>query len=515
MIDGGVQVINAGLPLIVEGVPAPDVTQLDWRPPAFSDLAAARAMVALDDETTAAANAAAIAAVHAVRPRVVGIRPARAAIDALAGPARTMLHAGPPIEYSRMCGPMRGALVGAALLEGWAATPAEAERALAAGEIAVEPCHHHGRRRPDGRRGLPVDAGLAGHRRRRPAPRHAFATLNEGLGTVLRFGAYGPEVIDRLRWMSEVLGPVLDAAIQASEPIDVTTLIGQALAMGDEGHNRSVAASALLARRLAPAIAPLDGAVEVLRFLAGNDHFALNLSMAAAKLCMDAAAHVPDSSLVTVMSRNGVEFGIRVAGTGDRWYTAPVGPADGLFFPGYGPDDANPDMGDSAITETLGIGGFAMAASPSITTFVGGTPADALAASRSMRRITLAPHPAFPLPPLNFAGSPSGIDVLKVLDTCELPLINTGIAHREAGVGPDRRRHRHRPTRGVPRGGARPGRGRGSGDMIEPATVVLIAIGGNALVHEGESGSLCRQQERSAAFAGRSSSWSRTGGGCS
>jgi len=435
VIDGGVQVINTGLPLIVEGVPAPDVTQLDWRPPAFSDLAAARAMVALDDETTAAANAAAIAAVHAVRPRVVGIAPARAAIGALAGPGRTMLHAGPPIEYSRMCGPMRGALVGAALLEGWATTPGEAERALAAGEIAVEPCHHHGAVGPMAgvvSPSMPVwqvtdDAG--------PAPQHAFATLNEGLGTVLRFGAYGPEVIDRLRWMSDVLGPVLDAAVRASEPIDVTTLIGQALAMGDEGHNRSVAASALLARRLAPAIAPLDGAVEVLQFLAGNDHFALNLSMAAAKLCMDAAANVPGSSLVTVMSRNGVEFGIRVAGTGDRWYTAPVGPANGLFFPGYGPDDANPDMGDSAITETLGIGGFAMAASPSITTFVGGTPADALAASRSMRRITLAPHPAFPLPPLNFAGSPSGIDVLKVLDTCELPLINTGIAHREAGVG--------------------------------------------------------------------------------
>jgi len=275
----------------------------------------------------------------------------------------------------------------------------------------------------------------AGPHRSGHQPRHAFATLNEGLGTVLRFGAYGPEVVDRLRWMSEVLGPVLDAAVRASEPIDVTTLIGQALAMGDEGHNRSVAASALLARRLAPAIAPLDGAVEVLRFLAGNDHFALNLSMAAAKLCMDAAAHVPGSSLVTVMSRNGVEFGIRVAGTGDRWFTAPVGPAVGLFFPGYGPEDANPDMGDSAITETLGIGGFAMAASPSITSFVGGTPADALAASRSMRRITLAAHPAFPLPPLNFAGSPSGIDVLRVLDTGELPLINTGIAHREAGVG--------------------------------------------------------------------------------
>jgi len=432
VIAGGVQVVNAGLPLIVEGVPAADVTQLDWRPPAFSDVAAARAMIALDDETTAAANAAAIAAVHAVRPRVEGIRPARAVIDALAGPGRTMLHAGPPIAFARMCGPMRGALVGAALLEGWATTPEDAERALAAGEIVVEPCHHHGAVGPMA--GV-VSPSMPVWQVGDDTGGRAFATLNEGLGKVLRFGAYGPEVIERLRWMAEVLGPVLDAAIRASEPIDVMTLIGQALGMGDEGHNRSVAASALLARRLAPAIAPLDGGVEVLTFLAGNDHFALNLSMAAAKLCMDAAADVPNSSLVTVMSRNGVEFGIRVAGTGDRWFTAPVGPADGLFFPGYGPADANPDMGDSAITETLGIGGFAMAASPSITTFVGGTPADALAASRAMRRITLAPHPAFPLPPLNFVGSPSGIDVLKVLDTCELPLINTGIAHRDAGVG--------------------------------------------------------------------------------
>jgi Protein of unknown function (DUF1116) len=432
VIAGGVQVVNAGLPLIVEGVPASDVTQLDWRPPAFSDIAAACAMIALDDETTAAANGTAIAAVHAVRPRVEGIRPARTVIAALAGPGRTMLHAGPPIAFARMCGPMRGALVGAALLEGWATAPADAERALAAGEIVVEPCHHHGAVGPMA--GV-VSPSMPVWQVGDDTGGHAFATLNEGLGKVLRFGAYGPEVIDRLRWMAEVLAPVLDAAIRASEPIDVMTLIGQALGMGDEGHNRSVAASALLARRLAPAIAPLDGAVEVLTFLADNDHFALNLSMAAAKLCMDAAAHVPDSSLVTVMSRNGVEFGIRVAGTGDRWFTAPVGPADGLFFPGYGPADANPDMGDSAITETLGIGGFAMAASPSITTFVGGTPADALAASRAMRRITLAPHPAFPLPPLNFVGSPSGINVLKVLDTGELPLINTGIAHREAGVG--------------------------------------------------------------------------------
>jgi hypothetical protein len=266
----------------------------------------------------------------------------------------------------------------------------------------------------------------------------AYASLNEGLGKVLRFGAYDEEVLGRLAWMRDVLGPTLDAAIQRTGPVDITSLIGQALSMGDEGHNRNVASTSLLARRLAPALAahePNADAVRVLEFLAGNDHFALNISMAGAKLAMDRAIDVPDSTLVTAMSRNGVEFGLRVAATGTEWFTTPVGPADGLFFPGYGPEDANPDLGDSAITETLGLGGFAMAASPAITRFVGGTPDDALEATRSMRRITLAPHPAFPLPPLNFAGTPSGIDVLRVLDTGVLPLINTGIAHREAGVG--------------------------------------------------------------------------------
>jgi len=312
---------------------------------------------------------------------------------------------------------------------------------LAAGEIAVEPCHHHGAVGPMAgvvSPSMPVwevtdDAGphRSGHQ-----PRHAFATLNEGLGTVLRFGAYGPEVVDRLRWMSEVLGPVLDAAVRASEPIDVTTLIGQALAMGDEGHNRSVAASALLARRLAPAIAPLDGAVEVLRFLAGNDHFALNLSMAAAKLCMDAAAHVPGSSLVTVMSRNGVEFGIRVAGTGDRWFTAPVGPAVGLFFPGYGPEDANPDMGDSAILEAVGLGAFSMAAAPAVAGFVGaGGFREAVATTRAMSELAAARHPQWQIPALEFAGAPIGIDVRRVVETRIAPAINTGIAHKRAGVG--------------------------------------------------------------------------------
>ncbi|GEN81429.1 YlbE family protein [Actinotalea fermentans] len=430
MITGGIRVLNVGLPVIVEGVPAQDVVQLDWRPPAFGDAEAARLAVALDDDVTREANRRAMAAVHAVRPQLVRIRPAREVVPGM-DQGRTLLHAGPPIEVARMCGPMRGALVGAALFEGWAATPAEAEHLLDTGQIAVDPCHHHGAVGPMAGVVAPSMPVLVVE----DGGRQAYASLNEGLGKVLRFGAFDDEVVTRLRWMRDVLGPVLDATLAAAGPVDVTSLIGQALAMGDEGHNRNMAATSLLTRRLAPFVAQHEHGVEALRFLAGNDHFALNLSMAGAKLSMDAAVGVEGSTVVTAMARNGVEFGLRVAGTGERWFTAPVGPADGLFFPGYGIEDANPDLGDSAITETLGIGGFAMAASPAITQFVGGTPDDAVETTRRMRRITTGPHPAFPLPPLNFAGSPSGIDVLKVLDTGVLPVINTGIAHKEAGVG--------------------------------------------------------------------------------
>jgi hypothetical protein len=437
MIAGGVRVVNAGLPLIVEAVPPGDVLQLDWRPPGFGDAEVARLGLALDDDVTTAANATAIGLVHASRPLITGIRPASEVIAGIAE-GRTLLHAGPPIEFERMCGPMRGALIGAALFEGWADDPDAALGLLRSGAITLEPCHHHDAVGPMAGVLAPSMPVFIAEESTGDGGRRAFASLNEGLGKVLRFGAYDSEVLDRLAWMRDVLGPTVDAAIQASGPVDTTSLISQALAMGDEGHNRNLASTSLLTRRLAPFIAAQADATAIettLNFLAANDHFALNISMAGAKLAMDAAVGVENSTLVTTMARNGVEFGLRVAATGTEWFTTPVGPADGLFFPGFGPEDANPDLGDSAITETLGLGGFAMAASPAITRFVGGTPDDALEATRSMRRITLAPHPAFPLPPLNFAGTPSGIDVLAVIETGELPMINTGIAHKEPGIG--------------------------------------------------------------------------------
>jgi hypothetical protein len=266
----------------------------------------------------------------------------------------------------------------------------------------------------------------------------AHATLNEGLGKVLRFGAYDASVMARLHWFADVFGPSLATVLRATGPIDLKAITAQALQMGDEGHNRNVAATSLLTRSLAPAMVaalPASAAEAALTFLRGNDHFFLNLSMAACKSALDAAHGVDGSTVVTAMSRNGVDFGIRLSGTGDQWFTAPVGVPDGLYFPGYGPEDANPDLGDSAITETAGIGGFAMATAPAIVRFVGGTPADAIAFTRLMDRITLVRNSAYGLPALGFAGTPTGIDARRVLETGIAPVINTGIAHREAGVG--------------------------------------------------------------------------------
>jgi hypothetical protein len=327
--------------------------------------------------------------------------------------------------------------VGAILYEGWAASPEEAFKLAGSGKVRFAPCHHHGAVGPMAgviSPSMPVwivenaDGG-----------KRAYSNMNEGLGKVLRFGANGKEVIDRLKWIAEVLGPVLQAGLKKLGPVEMKPLIAQALHMGDECHNRNAAASSLFFRRFAPAALQADVPPEQLReslaFMAGNDHFFLNLSMATCKAMLDAAHGVKGSALVTAMARNGVRFGIRISGAGDAWFEAEALPVDGLYFPSYGPGDAARDLGDSAITETAGIGGFAMAAAPAIVQFVGGTPADAIANTMSMTHITVGRNNAFTLPALNFTGTPAGIDARRVLDTSILPIINTGIAHKKAGIG--------------------------------------------------------------------------------
>src|SRR3954468_544662 len=362
------------------------VTDVDWRPPGFGspeDLT----QLALDPRR-AAATRVAVERVLAAGSVLVDVRPAREVLDL---GDRVLLHSGPPLTWETASGPMRGALIGATLFEGWADDVEDAERILAAGEITLDPCHHH--------RTVGPMAGVTS-----PSmwmwclkdPVHggqAFCNLNEGLGKVLRMGAFDEEVQTRLAWMRDVLGPVLQRAVRSMpEPLDAKSVLAQMLQMGDEGHNRNRAGSLMTLRELSPAIvavdAPSSDIAAVLTFIGGNEHFFLNLGMPTAKLAMDAARDVPGSSMVTVMARNGTEFGIQTAGTGDRWFTGPANTPVGLFLGDYGPDDANPDIGDSAIMETYGVGGFAMAAAPAIVRFVGGTVPDALATTERMYQVT-------------------------------------------------------------------------------------------------------------------------------
>jgi hypothetical protein len=433
-------VINVGLQGFADNIAAAggSVTQLSWAPPAGADAALGRTLAALvGNPVVEEANTTAYARYLAAQPRLVDLVLAHEAIAGLAEGQRRILHSGPPIEWAAMCGPQQGAITGAILYEGWAGSLESAERLAASGAIALDPCHEHGAVGPMAGIISPsmpvwvVENTDHGNR--------AFCNLNEGLGKVLRFGANSPEVLDRLRWLGTEFFTVMQTAVRRLDDPDLKPLMAQALHMGDEVHNRNAAASALLFKRLTLALlgAGLDsGAVErSLRFVAGNDHFFLNISMAACKSMSDAAHGVPGSSMVTVMSRNGVNFGIRLSGTGDQWFQAPANPVDGLYFPGYSVEDAAADLGDSAITETNGLGGFAMAASPAIVQFVGGTPADATANSRRMLSITLGANPAFTLPALNFGGTPAGIDAVLVADSGVLPIINTGIAHAKAGIG--------------------------------------------------------------------------------
>ena len=268
----------------------------------------------------------------------------------------------------------------------------------------------------------------------------SYSTVNEGLGKVLRFGANSQEVLDRLRYIKEEFFPVMRSVVELAGGVDLKNLTAQGLSMGDECHNRNKATTALLLRDLLPFFMEADFPAEVrnkaMLFLRGNEHYYLNLSMAACKCTLDAAHGVPNSTIVTTMARNGVEFGIRVSGMPvDCWFTGPAQRVEGLLFPGFQEEDAALDLGDSAITETCGIGGFAMAAAPAIVQFVGGCVEDAFRYSRQMYEITETESGSFFLPPLDFRGSATGIDLRKVVEAGILPVINTGIAHREAGVG--------------------------------------------------------------------------------
>ncbi len=436
MTAGGsdLTVVTAGVTMLADALRDQGVATVDvaWTPPVAGtedDLTA----VMLDPRRVPA-NARAHAAMTAAAAALVDVRPADEALGLRAG---HFLHAGPPITWDRMSGPLRGALIGAVVYEGLADSTDHAEARLGAGDFTFEPAHHHGAVGPMA--GVVSGSMWMFELYDETSGNRSWCSLNEGLGKVLRYGAYSPEVIERLRWMRDVLGPALQTTTRASGPIDIVAIIAQMLQMGDEGHNRNRAGTLMLLKEWLPGLVgsglPTGDICDVAAFVSGNDHFFLNLVMPACKLMTSAASGVPGSTVVTTMARNGTDFGIQVSGLGDEWFTGPAQVADGLYLGNFGPDDANPDIGDSAITETAGVGGFAMATAPAIVRFVGGSVADAIATTRRMYDICVGEHQRWALPIMDFRGTPTGIDVTSVLRTAQLPQINTGMAGRVAGVG--------------------------------------------------------------------------------
>ena len=382
------------------------------------------------------ANQKAIDRMVAGDPVLVDVIPAARAIPALKD--RMILHAGPPIEWSRMCGPMRGAIMGIAVFEGWADDLAEAESMAAAGEFEFHPNHHFDAVGPMtgmttiSQPLMVVENTTYGNR--------AYCAINEGLGKVMRFGGNDAEVLERLCWLRDDFGPSLGRALRHMDGLPLKSLVARGLTMGDEMHQRNVACSGLTLRALSPILAATSNTNEALAkalaFMGDNDQFFLNIAMAMGKSIMDPVRDIEGASVVTAMCRNGTDFGIRVSGTGDTWFTSPVEMPEGLYFPGFTEKDANPDMGDSTIVETIGLGGFAMGAAPAVAGFVGaGAASEAGHYTRTMSEIAIAENPEWTIPSMDYLGVPMGIDIRLVVETGLAPTINTGIAHREPGVG--------------------------------------------------------------------------------
>ncbi|MFZ5943059.1 MAG: DUF1116 domain-containing protein [Bacillota bacterium] len=446
-IPGEIKVLNIGLDNFTNAFKDTNTTfiSLDWKPPAQGDteivdlLFRMQLMEKDEDGLTRVerANKTAVDRIIASQPVLIGVKPAHEVFPEMK--KNSIFHAGPPVAWQDMCGPMRGAFIGAIRYEGLAETEEEAIALMDEGKIEYGPNHSHGAVGPM--------TGIISYSmpvfvvKNETFGNYAYCTINEGLGEVMRFGANGEKVIARLKWLEKVLAPVLDKAINKAGGVNLKNVIAQALAMGDEMHQRNVAASLLFYRaisgELAQEVTGREDAADIVEFIAKkNDQFFLNLAMVASKAIMDSARDIPHSTVVTAMSRNGVEFGINVSGLGSRWFTAPVNMPQGLYFPGYTEGDANPDMGDSTIVECIGIGGFAMGCAPAVVNFVGaGSVSAAIKYSESMGEITVTRNANLPMPNLNFQGVATGVEICKVVETGILPVINTGIAHKKPGIG--------------------------------------------------------------------------------
>ncbi len=428
--------VNVGLSTFADALESQGapVIDIEWRPPARGDRHTVRALERLwgvHGSLVARANDEVVRRIESSQPRAVAVAPAGDVLPILSG--RVLIHSGTAIEWERICDPQRRALIAACVFEGWAGSRSEAERLLSAGKVRLVPGNEHGHVGPMTgvcSRSMPVWVVED-----EASETRAYSTFNEGPGRTLWFGVGDEESVERLRFFRDELGPLMARLLEREGPIDVFALAAQGLQMGDELHMRSQATGNVLIRDLAPGFVALSGE-RAARFISGNHHFFLTLTMAAAKCALQAAAGVRGASVVNVITRNGTDMALQLAGLPGRWFTAPAAPVqDALLREGYTESDAALDIGDSAVIECIGLGGMALAAAPAVAAFFGGGAADAVARTELMGQIAVSRSARFTIPALDFAGTPVGIDARLAAELDITPQITTGVLHASSGAG--------------------------------------------------------------------------------
>ncbi len=438
LFNQDLKVVNIGLETFSDTLKDQSIEtiHMDWRPPANGNPTLVNILNDLDLEKVDEANQKAFDIINQAEPNLVDVKYAKDVIEGM--DKYTIGHAGPPIAWEDMCGPLQGAILGAIVYEELAATLEDAKKLVLANKIKFRPNHEMGAVGP--MTGMITYSMPLWEVKNETFGNVAYCPFNEGLGKVMRFGANGPDVIERLKWLEQSLAPAMKKALALSGPISLKVIIAKALAMGDEMHQRNTGASSLFVREimkyLTSVVEVREELTKITTFVTGNDQFFLNLAMAAGKAITDPAKNIPYSTVVTTLSRNGTNFGIKISALGEQWFEAPVNNPVGLFFPGYTEKDANPDIGDSTIIETFGIGGFAMGSAPAVVRFVGASSVEeAIQYSSDMQEICVGLSPHFVIPTMGFVGTATAIDARKVVEKNILPVINTGMAHREPGIG--------------------------------------------------------------------------------
>ena len=433
-----VEVVNVGLPMFADAVRAQDrpVEQVGWRIPAGGDAEAVRALERLYGPHAAgidAANTEVVRRLNEGVPRLVGVSTVGAAVPGVSG--RLVLHCGPPLPYASHCDPLRRSIRAAVVAEGWAADVAEADRLLDEGAVRLDAANHHDTVVPMASALGPSAPVLVVEHAEGGA--RAFSGLNQGPGDTAWFGRDTDGAVARLRFLAEVAGPAVGRILEQAGPLDILAVAAQGVTMGDDLHMRTQAATNLLTRTWLPFVAGLPSAVRgpFAEYLAGNHLFYLNVAMAAAKSLQLWAERVSGASIVTTMSRNGSTFGIKLAGS-PAWHIAEAPPVgDALYYSGHGPETSARDIGDSAVLELTGLGGPAAGGSAAVAAFLGGTMADAAAATEGFQAICAGTSTRFTLPPMDFRGTPLGVDVRKVVESGITPKVTTGILHSSSGAG--------------------------------------------------------------------------------